>query len=62
MYFYDINAMVNKEVVVVANGIEYRGKLVEVTETEVSLQGALGWMSVPVESVTSMNLVEEDEF
>jgi len=60
MYFYDINAMVNKEVVVVSNGMEYRGKLVEVTESEVSLQGALSWISVPVESVTSITLVEED--
>jgi len=61
MYFYDINAMVNKEVVVISDGMEYRGKLVEITETEVSLQGPLGWMSVPVESVTNITLAEDYE-
>jgi hypothetical protein len=52
--------MVNKEVVVVSDGMEYRGKLVEVTEDEISMQGPLGWITVPVESVTSMALADDE--
>ena len=50
-----IIALKNKKVVVIANGINYKGILMEVTEDTVTLRTETGWVSVPVEAVRSID-------
>ncbi len=52
----DIQNMIGKEVVVLANGTRYTGILIEVSDTEVHLKGTMQWMSLPASSVTQINL------
>jgi hypothetical protein len=52
----DIQSMIGKEVEVIANGVRYTGLLIEVSETEVHLKGAMQWISLPVSSVSKMTL------
>ncbi len=52
----DIQSMLNKEVVVTANGVTYTGILVEVSETEVHLKTTLQWISLPTYAVTQIKL------
>ena len=52
----DIQSMLNKEVVVIANGVSYTGVLVEVSETEVHLKTTLQWISLPTTSVLQIKL------
>ncbi|MGC2424291.1 MAG: hypothetical protein WA666_08080 [Nitrospirota bacterium] len=47
-------ALIGHEVEAIANGILYRGKLIEVSETEVFIQGEMGWMQLKVEEVTEI--------
>ncbi|HLB25185.1 MAG TPA: hypothetical protein VJM83_02530 [Nitrospirota bacterium] len=54
MYTDNLATMIGKEVVVTASGMIYRGRLVEVSETEVFLQGQLGWIQLRVEDVTEI--------
>ncbi len=54
MFSDSLGGLVGHEVIVVAGGISYRGKLIEVTETEIFLQGELGWMQIEVEYVTEL--------
>jgi hypothetical protein len=54
MYGDPLAALIGHEVVAVANGISYRGKLIEVSETEVFIQGEMGWMQLKVDDVTSI--------
>ncbi|HXX80587.1 MAG TPA: hypothetical protein VEI46_03510 [Thermodesulfovibrionales bacterium] len=44
-----------KLVEVIANGIAYTGTLVEISETEVYLEGESGWIVIPVEQVASIS-------
>jgi len=37
-----------------AGGISYRGILIEVTQTEVTLRGKTGFISIPMDRVTSI--------
>ena len=46
--------LIGHEVEAVANGIRYRGKLIEVSETEVFIQGEMGWMQLKVDEVTEI--------
>ena len=56
----DIQSMMRKEVIVIANGMRYTGVLIEVSDTEVHLQGPLQWISLPVSSVTDILLKEPE--
>ncbi|MFN3480463.1 MAG: hypothetical protein ACK415_08760 [Thermodesulfovibrionales bacterium] len=46
--------LIGKIVEVTANDITYRGRLVEMGETEVYLESDLGWIVIPVEQIASM--------
>ena len=52
----DIREMMGKEVEVIANGMSYRGKLIEVSDTEVHLKGELQYVSLPISGVTEVRL------
>lgn len=60
MYYDNIMGMIGKDVEVMAGGMAYRGKLIEISETEVFLQGDMGWMQLGIETVTSIHPVERD--
>jgi limonene-1,2-epoxide hydrolase len=50
----DITAMIGKEVEVIANGMSYKGVLIEVSDTDVHLKGMLGYISLPASGVTEV--------
>jgi len=50
----DIIDMIGKEVEVIANGMSYKGVLVEVSDAEVHLKGMLGYISLPTSGVTEV--------
>ena len=52
----DIQSMVGKEVEVIANGVSYRGILVEVSDTEVSIKCMMQWVSLPVSAVGAIRI------
>ena len=54
MYTNNLMALIGSEVEVTAGGMVYFGRLIEVSETDVFLQGELGWVQVPVEKVTEI--------
>lgn len=56
-----MHEMIGKEVEVKTMEIIYRGKLVEIGETEINLQSDYGWISIPMEKVADVKLVESDE-
>jgi hypothetical protein len=51
--------MIGKEVEVIANGMTYRGVLIEVSDTEVHLKSTMQWMSLPASGVSSVKLAGE---
>ena len=55
MYHGNLWELIGKDVVVVSSGMIYRGRLIEVSDTEVFLQGEMGWMQLAVENVTEIN-------
>lgn len=46
--------LIGKTVVVFANSITYRGRLVEIGETEIHLEAESGWITIPVAQVSSI--------
>ncbi len=52
----DIQQMIGKEVEAIANGITYRGVLVEVSDTEVYIRNTMQWMALPVSTVSVVRL------
>jgi hypothetical protein len=54
----DVQEMIGKEVEVVSNGMVYRGKLIEVSDTEVHIKSQLQYVSLPASSVTEVRLKE----
>jgi hypothetical protein len=52
----EIYTMIGKEVEVMANGVVYKGVLIEVSETEVHLKGQLQWIALPASSVSQVKL------
>ncbi len=54
----DMQDMIGKEVEVTANGISYRGELVEITDNEVTLKTLMQWISLPMSSVNIIKLAE----
>lgn len=55
----DIRDMIGKDVEVISNGTAFRGKLIEVSETEVYIKTLLQWLALPAVSVSSLKLVEK---
>ncbi|MDP3261118.1 MAG: hypothetical protein AAB287_03075 [Nitrospirota bacterium] len=51
--------LVGKDVEVLALETTYKGKLIEIGETEVYLQAESGWIAIPVENIIS--IVEKEE-
>lgn len=58
MYNNDIHKMIGKTVRVIASDIAYNGLLIEVTETTVELQGQGQWITIPVDSISSITTDE----
>jgi hypothetical protein len=54
----DIRELLGKEVEVLANGMSYRGTLVEVSDSEVHLKTSLQWVALPASSVGQIKAVE----
>ena len=54
MYTGNLMGMMGQEVEVMSDGMLYRGRLIEVSETDVFLQGELGWIQLSVEKVTEI--------
>jgi hypothetical protein len=52
----NIQYLVGKEVEVIANGMNYTGILIEVSDTEVHLRTPLQWVALPAESVSTVKL------
>ena len=52
----DIQDMIGKEVEVLANGVQYVGILVEVSDAEVHLKGLMQWLALPASSVSDIKL------
>ena len=50
----DIAALIGKEVDVTADGMLYRGTLIEISESEVFLQGSLGWMQLSMDLISDI--------
>ena len=54
MYTGSLMELIGQEVEVMSDGMLYHGRLIEVSETEVFLQGELGWIQLSVEKVTEI--------
>lgn len=50
--------LIGKSVVVLANDIEYKGRLVEINDQEVHLQSPDGWIVIPTDSVSEIRADE----
>ncbi|NCO82828.1 MAG: hypothetical protein GW872_00550 [Nitrospirae bacterium] len=51
--------LIGKEVEVLALETTYKGKLIEIGETEVYLQAESGWIMIPVEKIISITEKED---
>ena len=54
MYTNNLMGLIGQEVEVMSDGMLYSGRLIEVSETEVFLQGELGWIQISIEKVTEI--------
>jgi len=55
----DITRLIGKQVVVESlMGMTYKGRLVEIGESEVHLEGETGWIVVSVENISSIREAE----
>lgn len=54
MYTPSIHSLIGKKVRVVADGLVYKGVLIEVSEDTVDLQGETQWITIPVEKINSI--------
>ena len=52
----ELYTMIGKEVEVIANGTVYKGVLIEVSDSDVHIKGPLQWISLPVSSVSRIQL------
>lgn len=55
----DIQDMIGREVELIANGIEYRGTLIEVSDEAVFLKMTTQWMELPAASVSDIRLAAQ---
>jgi hypothetical protein len=51
--------LIGKNVEVDANGITYRGKLIEINEMEVYLETEMGWVTIMLENVSNIKKVND---
>jgi hypothetical protein len=51
--------LLGKQVEVIANGISYTGRFVEISEEEVHLESESGWVVIPVERVAVIREAEK---
>jgi len=56
----DIRNMIGKEVLVTANGMQYSGVLIEISDTDVHLKGMFQWLTLPVSSVGAIVLKDRE--
>jgi len=54
MFQGGLGELFGKDVIAVADGMEYRGRLIEVSESEVFLQSDLGWVQLQISQVTDI--------
>lgn len=54
----EIRELIGKEVEVTAGGMAYRGTLIEVTDSEVTIRTSLQWVSLPAASVGQVRPAE----
>jgi len=54
-----MNHLTGKTVEIEANGITYRGRLVEINETETHLETETGWVVILNDQIAGMREVEE---
>lgn len=54
MYTGSLTGLIGQEVEVMSDGMLYRGRLIEVSETDVFLQSEIGWIQLSVEKVTEI--------
>jgi len=54
MYYGSLMDLIGKDVEVDCDGMLYRGRLIEVSETDVFIQGTMGWIQLSVERVTEI--------
>ncbi|MDA8100097.1 MAG: hypothetical protein M0042_10755 [Nitrospiraceae bacterium] len=57
----DIMDMIGKEVEVMANGVTYKGILIEASDTELHLKSMMQWMSLPMSTIGSVRLVDKSK-
>lgn len=51
--------LIGKKVEVITGEIIYRGVLIEIADEELHLQSELGWISVPIEKVAEVKVLEQ---
>ena len=56
-----LQKMIDQQVLVRTGDVEYRGRLVEVTEEAVCLQARTGWREIGMERIVSINLLPIEE-
>ena len=54
----EIRELIGKEVEVMAGGTTYRGTLIEVTDSEVTIRTSLQWVAIPASGVSKVSLAE----
>lgn len=54
----DIRDMIGKDVEVISGGMSYKGTLIEVSDSEVTIKTMLQWLSLPTTSVSQITLEE----
>ncbi|MFA5073528.1 MAG: hypothetical protein WC539_06495 [Nitrospirota bacterium] len=57
----DIQGMIGKEVIAIANGVRYTGTLIEVSDAEINLRNSLQWITLPAGAVAEVRLVDPDQ-
>jgi len=57
----DMRKLIGKEVLVMANGMQYSGVLVEISSTDVHLKGMFQWLTLPISSVGDIVLKDDEE-
>ena len=50
----DLIRLTGKNVIVEADGIIYKGELIEVSEKEVYLKSETGWITIPMEKISGI--------
>lgn len=51
--------LIGRKVEVITGEIIYRGVLIEIADEELHLQSEYGWISVPIEKVSEVKVLEQ---